>query len=65
MDIKKTATITLSEKEICKIIAEHLNNTTEYKVKPDEVHFALGNEPNEFGGNPTPYLKGCDITVKI
>ena len=65
MDIKKTATITLSEKEVCKIIAEHLSNTTEYKVKPEEVHFSLGNEQSEFGGNPTPYLRGCEISTKI
>jgi hypothetical protein len=65
MDIKKTATITLNETEVRKIIAEHLSKTTEYKVEPNEVHFNLGNEPSEFGGQPTPYIKNCEIKTLV
>lgn len=65
MNIEKKATIKLNPDEIKKIIAEHINNTTEYKVRPEEVYFRLDNEPSEFGGCPTPYLKGCEINTRI
>ena len=65
MDIKKTATIILNETEVRKIIAEHLSKTTKYQVKPEEVYFKLDNEPSEFGGCPTPYIKHCEINTKI
>lgn len=65
MKIEKSVSIQLKEEEICKIIAKHLSETTEYKVRPEDVHFRLDNEPSEFGGNPTPYLRYCEVNTKI
>lgn len=65
MNVEKKVTIKLDPNEIKKIIAEHISNTTEYNVKPEEVYFRLDNEPSEFGGQPTPYLKNCEINTKI
>lgn len=65
MKIEKNVTIHLDENEVCKIIAKHLSETTEYKVKAEDVFFNLGNKPSEFGGNPTPYIKDCEINTKI
>ena len=65
MNVEKKATIRLELDEVKKIIAEHLSKTTEYKVSPEEVYFRLDNEPSEFGGCPTPYIKHCEINTKI
>lgn len=64
MKIEKNVRITLSNDEICEIIAKHLSDTTKQEVSAKNVYFNVKNRASEFGGQPTPYLDGCEINLK-